>query len=84
MKIFEILENDEVFEVLKTDGSKAPKARRPIKPKKPSNKTIKPISSEPPPTSEKIRIHLRKNDVERAQENLKKERMNQRQNKKQS
>jgi len=82
MKIPEILGASNIFEVLETNDRKAIQPIKPIKPIKPYAETIKPIGPKPPVTPEQFRMQSRKKDVERAQENLKKERITQMQRKK--
>jgi hypothetical protein len=86
MKIFEILETDKIFEILKTNNGKARKPTKLIKPKKPSNDTIKPIQSiksEPPLTPGKALIQSKKEKADRAKDEVKKERTVQKWNKEQ-
>jgi hypothetical protein len=82
MKISEILETDKIFEVLKTNN-KVPKTIKPIKVKKPSKKMIRPIGSQAPLPPEKVRIQSKKENAERAEDAVKKERVVQKWNKEQ-
>jgi len=73
MRISEILGTKNIFEVLKAND-KPQKAITPIKPKGPNSKTIKPIRPASPPTPAKACIQSKKENVDRAKEDLKRTR----------
>jgi hypothetical protein len=85
MKIIEILESGKIFEITKMVNGNSRKTIKSIRPKKPSNDKIKPVQSfksEPPLTPEKALIRSKKEKVDRAKDEVKRQRTVQKWNQK--